>query len=195
MDRRTVAMEHERVLFNWENSTSGASNMGKFFSCKSFLPQIFRKKIAMSELLVNGHLCHSNFWKGLRESYRSEILWGYMDLWWGLAIKFWGRVTCYPAYMDPLVPLFCIFSLWRPATSVKMKGHTRKLNSLVRLGELYQLVPQLTLSDIYSLRYAPINKYHVILTWRGFSILRTFFCFLGKLNLQKTNLTQKCLKK
>jgi hypothetical protein len=31
--------------------------------------------------------------KRLGESYRSEILWGYMDRWWGLAIKFSSRVA------------------------------------------------------------------------------------------------------
>ncbi len=31
--------------------------------------------------------------------------------------------TSYPTYLDPLVPIFGIFSLWRPVTSVKMKGN------------------------------------------------------------------------
>ncbi len=37
---------------------------------------------------------------------------------------------CYPAYLDTWVPLFGIFSLWRPVTSVKMNGYLRKLNPL-----------------------------------------------------------------
>jgi hypothetical protein len=36
--------------------------------------------------------------------------------------------TSYPTYLDPLVPLFGIFSLWRPVTSAKLNGYTRKLN-------------------------------------------------------------------
>ncbi len=54
-----------------------------------------------------------------------------MDPWWGLAIKFWGRVSPSIAYLDPWMPLFCIFSLWRPATSVKMNGYLEKLNRLL----------------------------------------------------------------
>ncbi len=36
--------------------------------------------------------------------------------------------SCYPAYPDPLVSLFGIFSLWRPATSVKINGYLRWVN-------------------------------------------------------------------
>ncbi len=36
--------------------------------------------------------------------------------------------TSYPTYLGPLVSLLCIFSLWRPATSVKMNGYQSKLN-------------------------------------------------------------------
>ncbi len=38
--------------------------------------------------------------------------------------------TSYPSYREPLVPLLCICSLWRPATSVKMNGYLRKLDRL-----------------------------------------------------------------
>ncbi len=37
-------------------------------------------------------------------------------------------VASYPTYLSPLVPLFGISSLWRPATSVKTNGYLRKLN-------------------------------------------------------------------
>ena len=37
-------------------------------------------------------------------------------------------VTSYPTYLDPLVPIFGVFSLWRPATSVQMNDYARKLN-------------------------------------------------------------------
>ncbi len=35
--------------------------------------------------------------------------------------------ACYHAYLVPWVPLFGIFSLWRPATSVKTNGYLRKM--------------------------------------------------------------------
>ncbi len=56
-------------------------------------------------------------------------------------------VTCYPTYLDPWVPLFCIFSLWRPATSVKMNGYLRKLNWLfvwIRSNDWYLNWPNLS---------------------------------------------------
>ncbi len=36
--------------------------------------------------------------------------------------------SCYHAYLVPWVLLFGLFSLWRPATSVKMNGYLEKLN-------------------------------------------------------------------
>ncbi len=41
------------------------------------------------------------FLKGLDEWYRSEILWGYRGPWWGLAVKFWDRVS------HAIMPIWC----------------------------------------------------------------------------------------
>ena len=38
--------------------------------------------------------------------------------------------ACYHAYLVPWVPLFGIFSLLRPVTSLKMNGYMRKINML-----------------------------------------------------------------
>ncbi len=85
------------------------------------------------ELLVASDLAPLSLqlFKRLGKSYRSEILLGCMDPWWGLVIQFLrSGGTSYPTYLDPLVPLFGIFSLWRPVTPVKIYCHVRKLDKL-----------------------------------------------------------------
>ncbi len=61
--------------------------------------------------------------------------------------------TSYPAYLVPWVPLFGIFSLWWPATSVKTNGYPRKLIKMcVCMSPI-----ELTLFEFYFLRYSPLT--------------------------------------
>ncbi len=73
----------------------------------------------------------TTFLKGLGEAYRFEILWCYMDSWWGLAIKFWGLVA------PPILSIWTLFfwaSFWHfltlksPVTSVEMNDYLKSIN-------------------------------------------------------------------
>ncbi len=80
------------------------------------------------ELCLASSLRHSIF-EGVR---RVVSIWNFVRMYRpiiGCLNKILGSGgTSYPTYLDPLMPLFGIFSLWKPATSVKMNGYIRKLN-------------------------------------------------------------------
>jgi hypothetical protein len=120
----------------------------------------------------------TTFWRVLGELYRSETLWGSMDPWWGLEIKFSGRMGL------PILPFWTLkclflefFSLWRPATSVKINGYLWWLKRFFLMDELYWLVPQSTSLDFYFLRYGPLTGtrwWYDDMEWRFFRKQKIF---------------------
>ncbi len=84
----------------------------------------------MASALASQQLHHSIF-EGVR---RVVSIWNLVMLYgpvMGSRNKILGSgVTSYPTYLNPWVPLFGIFSLWRLATFVKMNDYLWKLNRL-----------------------------------------------------------------
>jgi hypothetical protein len=105
--------------------------------------------------------------------------------------------TFYPTYLDPLVPLFCIFSLWRPATSIKMNGYLPKTWQVLRLNILS------IRTSIDSIRFLfpeiwSIDRYKVVFIYgrvKSTNIFNWFsklfyilFCFHSKIKRSSTRI-------
>ncbi len=94
----------------------------------SFISILSFEKIRGNMCLASP-LCHSIF-EGVR---RVISIWNFVRLYgtmMGSCNEILGSgVTSYPTYLDPWVPLFGIFSLWSPATPVKMNGYRTNSHS------------------------------------------------------------------
>jgi hypothetical protein len=63
----------------------------------------------------------------------------------------------YGTFMGFSVPIFLLFITLKTCHIGKNVWLTSKLNQLLRLDKIYRLVPQLTLFDLYFLRYGPLS--------------------------------------
>ncbi len=90
--------------------------------------------------------------------------------------------SCYHAYLVPWVPLFGLFSLWRPATPVKMNGYMRKINWIlvwIFFIDWYLIWPHWTFLSWDVVHWHELGGVHI----RGGS---TFFRFPSKSTSEKT---------
>ncbi len=128
----------DSIMKNLKNTTNYIQIFDRcvvYLFAKVFEHVSFFSHFRFSNILFIHDLCLTssvtNFFEGVK---RVVSIWNFVRSYGPMMMSrnkiFGPGSSCYHAYLVPWVPLFGIFSLWRPATSFKINCYLQKINTL-----------------------------------------------------------------